>query len=80
MHPAIWKMLRGVCCCLTLMHAAQVHAISGVLKEHNTFRGLLSSPLSIALALIALVPNLRRYAQLSWHRLWQGRLDFGSTQ
>lgn len=59
-----------------LLHAVQVQAVSGVLKQHNTFRGLLSSPLGIALALMAVVPNLRRYARLSWHRLWQGRLDF----
>ena len=60
----------------TLLHAAQVQAVSGVLKQHNTFRGLLSSPLGIALALMAVVPNLRRYARLSWHRLWQGHLNF----
>jgi hypothetical protein len=65
---------------MALLHAAQVQAVTNVLQQHNTFRGLLSSPLGIALALIAVVPNLRRYAVLSWHRLWQGRLNFRSIQ
>lgn len=54
-------------------------AISGVLKDNNSFRGLLSSPLAIAMAICALVPNARRYAELSWHRFSQKYTHFGQS-
>lgn len=57
----------------------QAKAISGVLKDNNSFRGLLSSPLAIAMAIFAMVPNARRYAELSWHRFSQRYTHFGQA-
>lgn len=58
----------------------QVKAVSDVLKDNNTFRGMLSSPLAIFIAVFALVPNTRRYAQLSWQRITHGHIKFGQAQ